>query len=370
MKFDVYTEEESKLLRELLVKQVPRSEIHKEFVRAHEASREGFVVLRTLDGIKRKAARCKARRSKARRPEPKTNNDQEIFDILKEIQSEYKERSVVRTVGLIPKEKIARKILSLSDIHFPFANVDYLNQAVNDHSDADIVVINGDLMDGYIFSTYEKEGKVAALKEYMAAFEFIKMLSERFPAVHLVNGNHDARISRRLKSMGFEKERSQILRPDLLARIQNGERLDENGRLVEKLDFSNVFYEQRESWYVKIGKTLFVHPWGKGSAKAGFTAQRVNDYFSTRYNPEEYDSVVVGHVHKCYKGVINSKLLIEQGCLSDLMGYSHSAQLSYINNGMNGYAVICQDAEGNTSFNHSGFIFLGEVLPPKKDALA
>lgn len=291
------------------------------------------------------------------------------FQDLKNIQKEYKTLATYRNTGILKKDKIYRKILSLSDIHVPFAREDLLNKILEEHSDSDICVINGDLLDGYIYSTFDKAERVSALVEYQAAFELVTILSEIFPEVYLVNGNHDARVSRTLKSIGFEKERTQILRPDLLARIANGEKLDDTGMLVEKINFKNVFYQQHESWYIKIGKTLFVHPWSKGSSKPGFTATKVNDYFSTRYQPNEYDSVVVGHTHKCYKGVINSKLLIEQGCLADFMSYSHSPQLQYIDNGMNGYALIYQDKEGNTDFNKSGFVFLGEVIPPKKDAL-
>ena len=283
------------------------------------------------------------------------------------LQEEYTERSLIRTVGIVPRDKITTKILSVSDIHFPLAHVPFLREAVTTHSDADVGVVNGDLMEGYVFSSFEKHKRIAALDEYNCAFSFVEYLSKNFPKVVLVDGNHDIRISRSIKSNGFPKEASQILRPNLMARIANGERLDATGMLVEKLDFDNVFYEPRESWYVRVGKTIFVHPHGRGSSKPGFTVERLNKVvFGHRYQPDEYDSIVCGHTHKIYKGVMDSKLLIEQGCFVGLLKYAHDPKLKCLHNGMNGYAVIYQDAEGNTDFNLSGPIFLGEVLPPKK----
>ena len=184
----------------------------------------------------------------------------------------------------------------------------------------------------------------------------------------LTEGNHDDRAARALKGVGMGKDASQVLRPNLLARIANGERLDATGMLVEKLDFSNVLFEQRESWYVKIGKTLFIHPSTKGSANPGFTVQKWYRKFAQRYTREEFDSIVCGHTHQIYKGIWCSTMLIEQGCLAGLLAYSWKKNAIFDGNSQNGYAVIYQDADGNTDFNLSGPIFVGEMLPPKKAA--
>ena len=87
-----------------------------------------------------------------------------------------------KQVGLV--EEPVRKILTLSDIHFPFALVDELQKAIELHSDADVVVLNGDILDGYIFSTYGTAKRIAALKEYIAAFNLVKQLHS-FPRLSL-----------------------------------------------------------------------------------------------------------------------------------------------------------------------------------------
>ena len=50
------------------------------------------------------------------------------------------------------------------------------------------------------------------------------------------------------------------------------------------------------------------------------------------------------------------------------MPYQHKCNLRFIH-AMNGYTVIYQDKNGNTNFNKSHVVYLGSVLPPKKEIL-
>ena len=359
--------EEERLVQTLLPTNTYR-EISEQINRRHDKGLAGFPCGRTDEAVRKKCVRedwspdsCKNFR----------DNDPYVkrWEMLKQIQDNYRAMGVERSGGIIADADIARKILSLSDIHFPFAREDLLEQILTEHSDSDVVVINGDLLEGYVWSSWAKHKRIAALDEYRLAFEFVRMLSDMFPTVVIVAGNHDIRTSRAVKQSGFDKEASQILRPDLLARIANGELLDESGLLIEKLDFSNVVYQMREPWFVKVGKTLFIHPHGRGGSDPGHTVRRHGNKLMRRYKDDEVDSVVCGHTHKIYKGVVNGKLYIEQGYLAGVLAYLHSPKSDHQFNYQNGYAVIYQDAEGNTDFNRSGPIYLGESLPPKKEAL-
>lgn len=344
------------------------TEIAVEFEKRHDRGLPGFRSARSAEAIRKKCQR-----------DGITQEDTTIQDVLKpvddhwdkinEIQQAYLEESIEKFVGIMPPEQSTRKILALSDIHFPMARVDQLRDALDEHEDADIVVLNGDILDGQIFSSFEKYRRIAAIDEYNCAFNFVKECSERFPYVVLTEGNHDARPSRSLKSQGIPKEATQILRPSLIARIANGERLDRTGMLIEKLDFDNVLFDPIEPWYVRVGKTIFIHPWTRGSSKAGWTVQQWAKKFDERMDTEDWDSMVCGHTHQLYKGVINSKMLIEQGCLAGHMAYAWSPRQVWHGNGQNGYAVIYQDEEGNTDFNKSHIVYLGEVIPPKKPLL-
>jgi predicted phosphodiesterase len=343
-------------------------EISEQLNRRYDRGITGFPCERTDEAVRKKCDR------ENWTPESCQNFAQEDpheerWEQLREIQQQYQAQHVARRRGVLPEGTATTKILSLSDIHFPLAREDLLEEILTEHADADVVVVNGDLMEGYIFSTFEKSRSIAALDEYRAAFLFVKTLSERFPKVVLVDGNHDIRASRALKDGGFSKDATQVLRPNLMARIANGEVLDASGLLVQKLNFDNVVYEQRESWFVKIGKTLFIHPHGRGGSQPGHTVLNHGDKLMRRYGEDEVDSVVCGHTHKIYKGIINGKMYIEQGYLAGILAYLHSPKNDYRFNFQNGYAVIYQDAEGNTDFNLSGPVYMGESLPPKKEAL-
>lgn len=355
-----WQEEEEHLLR-LLLPTNTYTEIAIEFEKRYNKNLPGFRVLRSLDAIRRKCSRDGIDANS-------TYEDpyEARWEKIKNLQAEYEMIAERRTVGII--EKPARKILTLSDIHFPFALVDELEKAVEKHSDADIVVLNGDILDGYAFSTYGKAKRIAALKEYIAAFNFVKELSERFETVVIVSGNHDRRPAKTLAKNDFEKEASQILRPDLLARIANGEMLNEFGEVTQIHDFSNVMYQQYDSWYVRIGKTIFCHPDAYWGSWPGQTVIKLCDYFGKRMGTDQFDSVVVGHTHRIYKGVVMNKLCIEQGAMASRMPYQHKADVRFPH-AMNGYAVIYQDEDGNTDFTESRVYYLGSQLPPKKEII-
>lgn len=358
--------QEEHLLRLLLPTNTYR-EISEQISRRYDAGVAGFPCERSEDAVRRKCDR------EGWTPENQCNYvaegspAQQQLSEIKKIQEKYKAQSVVRNTGIMSEDNHARKILCLSDIHFPLAREDLLEQEIEDHYDADIVVLNGDIIEGYMLSVYEKHRTIALLDEYNCAFSFVERLSLLFENVVIVEGNHDNRGSRYLRSKGIPKEASQIMRPNLLARIANGEKLDATGMLIEKKDFSNVHFQSRDSWYVKIGKTIFMHPQNRGSSKPGWTVMTMGQKLLARYQPDEVDSFVCGHTHQIYQGIFNSRLYIEQGCLCDVMPYLHSPRNSSTKNFMNGYAVIYQDKDGNTDFNKSGYVFLGEALPPKKE---
>ena len=357
-----WREEEEHLLR-VLRPTNSYKEIAEEFRRRYEKKLPGHRTLRSAEAIRKKCQRDDIS------PESNyTDPYEERWEKIKGMQEEYFMEAESNKIGVIDPDQPLRKILTLSDIHFPFALVDELDKAVTLHSDADIVVINGDMLDGYAFSTYGRAKRIAALKEYRAAFEFVRKLSETFPKVVIVSGNHDRRPAKTLARNDFEKEASQILRPDLLARIANGEVLNEYGECTDIVEFDNVVYQKYDSWYVRIGKTIFCHPDAYFGSWPGQTVVKLADYFTKRLGGDKFDSVVVGHTHRLYKGVVMNKLLIEQGAMAARMPYQHKADLRFPH-AMNGYAVIYQDQDGNTDFSNSRIYYLGSQLPPKKEIL-
>jgi predicted phosphodiesterase len=319
----------------------------------------GFPILRTKHAIRNKVFRDKI-------VNLESNPYYQVWDTIIDVSKEYRSGSYHQDKGLTSSK--ARKIISFSDLHIPFFLWEDMKVALKEHSDADVVVLNGDILDAYIFSTFSKSKRIAALKEYRSAFDLVKILSDNFESVVIVSGNHDYRTSRAVQKSGLEKEATQVLRPDLLARIANGEELNQFGELVKKHDFKNVYYEKQESWYVRVGKTIFCHPSGFASGYPGATVNKLLDHFNNRMDPNDFDSIVVGHTHKVYKGIVAGKLLIEQGAMAHKLPYQFKADLKF-KNAMNGYAVIYQDEDGSTNYNDSTPIYLGSHLPIKKEVL-
>lgn len=356
--------EEEHLLR-LLVPTNSINEIAVEFERRFEANLPGFAALRTAYAIRRK---CSRDNITAESCHNYTNPFKGKWQLIQEIADEYRLLAEVKSVGLLEPEEATRKILAISDFHFPFAREDLLQDILTQHADSNIVVVNGDLLDGHAYSSFTKDRRVAALHEYMQAYELVAYLASNFPRVILVSGNHDARPALALQRFGLDHDATQLLRPDLLARIANGERLDESGEIISLDDFSNVTYQQSENWYVRIGKTIFAHPSAFSGGYPGGTAVRLDKYFAERLGNDAFDSLVVAHTHRIYKGVICGRMLIEQGALCARQPYEHKCNLRF-SNSMNGYAVIYQDKNGNTDFNQSQVYYLGTEMPPKKAIL-
>jgi predicted phosphodiesterase len=358
-----WQEEEEHLLR-LLIPTNSYQEIAEEFARRLSKRLPGFSQERSYDAVRRKCTREGITAENVENYNTDPYGDR--WESIKATLAEYALGAEHRSFGLV--ETVGRKILCISDLHFPFCLVDECTKAMELHSDANICVFNGDILDGFIFSTFGKARRVAALHEYRGAFELVRIAQQMFPLVVITSGNHDVRPAKALARADFEKDASQIFRPDLLARIANGEELNESGELIKKHDFENVVYQPYDSWYVRIGKTVFCHPSAWRGSYPGGTVIKLNDYFTQRLGSEAFDSIVVGHTHRQYKGIVGNVMLIEQGAMCARQPYQHKDDLRYIH-AMNGYAVIYQDTEGNTCFNRSNFIHLGSQLPPKKDIL-
>jgi predicted phosphodiesterase len=383
--FNYWTPEEEELLTHMLGQHISQEDIAIEFAACNDPALPGFGTLRSLAAIRRKVLRI-------RRPVVGTiqtaptpiiriedlNLDDEdeyledevptidkLWESMKTIQTRYNEDSKFSTIGVAVNPP-ATKILVLSDIHFPFARLDYLQEALNTHSNADICVLNGDIIDGYIFSTFDKDKSVAALDEYNTAFEFVRLCSETFPKVVLVSGNHDVRSQKALARSTIPHAGHGVFQPDLLARIANGERLDRSGMVVEKVPMPNVYYSPTEQWWVQIGKTLFIHPHSRGSSKPGYTVSTWAHKFQERLPAGSFDAVVCGHTHAQSKHIQGNLLLIEQGCLCDYMSYSWQPRQIFHSSAISGYAVIYQDEFGNTDFNKSNYVYLGQLLPVDK----
>lgn len=263
---------------------------------------------------------------------------------------------IVRT----PIKSNHKKILALSDLHCPFQNDEMIKEAIEEHSDADVIVLNGDIIDAYGASSYSQDKLVTILKEYNTALELVRKLSKKFPQVVLVRGNHDQRVDRYF-SKKFDPHMFALAQRDILSRLARGEIYNEAGEIIGRYKFNNVIYNPQGGlpWIAVIGKTVFMHPHSY-SGKQMQTVVNARTHLENYIDTSKYDSIVIGHTHKVGKIVEHGKLLIEQGCVTQVMDYQKEGILSRRPTVL-GYAVIYQDEEGNTDFNRSTFVYKGTL---------
>jgi len=279
---------------------------------------------------------------------------------IRELKEVYKGDDVETRLRGIPASKKRRKILSLSDFHIPFERDDLIMKAVEDHKDADILVLNGDILDVYAVSTWPKDKSIALKKEYDIALEYMKIFTKMFPKVIVTRGNHEFRLNRYFNS-NVTPAISFLVNKEILGHLCEGKIYDNDGNVVEQLDFSNVIYlPGNEAWFFQVGKAMFVHPQAF-SITPGKTSTMAWEYFMDR---TDIDCVCCGHTHQVSWLTKKGKLCIEQGCLAVPLDYSKQGKLRYGPQAL-GYAVLYQDEHGNTDFNMSQVVFLGIQYPHK-----
>lgn len=257
---------------------------------------------------------------------------------------------------------VATKILSISDLHVPF-NLDisifreYIGRV-------DVLVFNGDTEDCFSCSSFPKRYRVGLDEEMVATrccmIDIINMIKPK--KVFVVMGNHEYRLGRHLTDK-LNDEIMTIMPDSPMELIVNRgfhvkDRLNKTetsyAPLVDMYGDSGIEIIYTGDWYVKIGKTLFVHPLSYSSGMLKTTEKAV-DFFLRQ--DREFEAIVLGHTHKLGSYIQGGIKMYEQGCCCDL------EKLDYNNGrmvlpGQNGFAYICQDADGNIIDDKSKLVIL------------
>ena len=99
-----------------------------------------------------------------------------------------------------------KKILVISDIHFPVEHRDTLDflYDLKQKWKPDLCVQIGDIVDLHNFSRYKKEPSfISPADEIKKGMEKIQSMQQVFPDLIMVMGNHDVRIKDRAKEVGI-----------------------------------------------------------------------------------------------------------------------------------------------------------------------
>ena len=232
-------------------------------------------------------------------------------------------KSEHREIWRLPKS--IKKVLLLSDIHFPYHDEKALTTALKygQKEKVDAIFINGDLMDFYQLSFHEKDPRVTNIADELEATQqFFDGLKKAFPKalIYYITGNHEARLERYLR----------VKAPELLDIAEF--RID----VLLKLGEKGIHYiEHGTKCY--FGKLLVEHG-DKMKGSGGVNPARSLFAKLKRH-------AICGHFHrtseateKVYDGDV--VVTYSTGCLCEL-----EPRYMEVNNHNHGFAIVDMDGE-------------------------
>lgn len=254
----------------------------------------------------------------------------EVRKIKKELNVESKPVTLKAINNHYPIIEIEgrNKILILSDIHIPYHNEYAINTILDLKEKFDIIVLNGDIIDCYALSRWERDPRKRFFKDELeAAILFLKLLRNKYKNSRIIYkfGNHEERHQRFI----FYKA------PELYG-------IDEISlaSLLKLHDFGIEWYENKER--IKAGELFILHgheykQWGYNQVNPARTM-----YLRTKKN------TIFGHYHQVsshQEPNIEGKVTAcwSTGCLCDL----HPVYMP-LNRWSLGYAVV--ETENNNNF--------------------
>ena len=260
------------------------------------------------------------------------------------------------------KAKDWQRIVVASDFHAPFHSPEAVAELIaREAKDADTLIINGDLSDGYSISRFVKYEHVPMEQEIAAVDALLTTLAGAFPDVVIVDGNHD--------SPRFEKQLRAVLTPDLMYCVEylTGGNLSIIKALARR--HSNVRFAPIKvgrfdvSWATQIGDCICTHA-EKFSKVPGSALRGIDEWLTDQrmtLGLPDYRVIVQAHTHQ---GAVipweSDKLLVEGGAMCEVHGYQLSARIAGRPQ-RRGYVVLEQH-KGVTDLNSVRFVWLDPVL--------
>ena len=268
-------------------------------------------------------------------------------------ESVYRKRWVAFNAGRIYERQkqssgIVTRILTISDTHVPFQ----LPKEVfsNYIGKIDILQINGDVVDCFSLSKFDRVYRISPMDEIIQARQYlIELIEYLYPKKVVINfGNHDQR---------FERYLSKNLDSDVLELMPKTslELICEDGfHHYDKRNHTKVWYEPLknifndievqyiDNWFCQIGQTIFCHPLAFNGQPMK-TAEKAMYFF--RNEGYEFSSLVMAHTHRIGQYSIGNTDLFEQGCCCDTskMNYSDG---KLVNSQREGFLFLGQDKDG------------------------
>jgi predicted phosphodiesterase len=224
---------------------------------------------------------------------------------------------------IVPKKY--KKALVMSDIHSRFHDRNALETAINYglKRDCDLVIINGDLLDFYQFSKFDKNPDILRYfySEREWVTDFLELLQKHFGKVIFKKGNHDIR-----RELHIQRKLNDVPEIDRLTDIRDYVFFD--GSTVEVVDDYNI---------IEFGKLNVMHGHEYYGSGVHVAYNRLN---------KAMDNVISGHSHVTQNSIkksISGKFYGSwtTGCLCSL-----SPRYNPQNNWNHGFAIVEKEPDG------------------------
>jgi len=249
------------------------------------------------------------------------------------------------------------RIAVLPDLHVPYHDQKLFAEfVVRESGIADKVIGAGDLGDAYALSRFLKYQRTPYREEWAQVTLVMQTLSEAFPEVELIVGNHDARLEKQVRLHLTEDMVDAILAMTggLLCPITALAKRYENLTIARhQVPDSDLTVD----WMTTQGDAIILHA-EKFSKVPGSALRAVEEWVDDNrlaLGLDRYRLIVLAHTHQL--GIFPwaaDKLLVECGCLCQTQGYMTSARIGGRPQ-RRAYVWFEQDANGVTDLNSVGW---------------
>lgn len=274
--------------------------------------------------------------------------------------SDKLEDSLIKDIeSQIDKINDTERVLVLSDLHIPFHKDKEIIDIVKEHSNADLIILAGDILDCFSVSTFPKEMHIPLYEELKIASSVLKKIDRLTPNTKKIvfRGNHEFRFKRYLAK--FQSEFSPLVSDDILEILKNGftyRDYKNRKRVVEPLSDN---FEIIDSWYYIYKDLILAHPTNFSKIPMR-TCVSTYDYFKNQ--GIDFNALAIGHTHKAGSLIHGGTLLCELGCLCEQMDYANNGNVNYTPQ-TNGYGVFVFHKDKVDIYNSgTKFIYTGSDI--------
>lgn len=258
------------------------------------------------------------------------------------------------------------RILVINDLHIPYHDEAAFRHVVEtNRGQVDLCVVAGDFMDMFSFSRYPKRRQHFTPKEELVSGQSaMAYLSEAFPQLIILAGNHDERFRKDLISRGLEGDKLEFLLEldkDYFNPLAKMAMLYDNVSLAPSI--KDGYAEYTFLW--QRGDLVIGHPelFSKIPNKSASSfIHWLESVALTQKLIKPFRVAAMGHTHQAGKTWNDyGKVGMELGCLSAAPDYAADPKLRGAGRPpVLGYSIFVQDQQGRTDVNASNFYQVGE----------